>query len=92
MKKSDHAKLDWSVVPPDWIPAMKEWITYKEERREYYVPSGWVKLISKLKKEYSNVSDLQEAIDSSMAQTYMGIFPAKKKVTSSFTGNYSESL
>jgi uncharacterized protein YdaU (DUF1376 family) len=67
------------LLPPDCSEVRRniftEWLQYKTERKETYMPTGFRTLI----KKFSNLSDeeFEKVVENSMASNYAGIFPDK---------------
>lgn len=61
--------------------AIKTWLSYKKEKHQTYKDTGLKTLVNKLKKWNIESGDqyVIDAIESSIASNYTGIFPAKEK-------------
>ena len=66
---------DLSDFPPDMQNAIMDWLTYKDERKESYKPTGlrsWISQVKKFNKIYED-KYIIEAIEKSMSCQYKGV-------------------
>lgn len=89
VKKSNIDTLDLSIFSDRLRTAINDWLTYKEERKEAYKPTGlksWLKQVENHSKNYED-KYIVEVIEKSMACQYRGVVwdwlkdkPKKQKV------------
>lgn len=72
--------LDFSIVSPDMLDVVKDWLQYKREKGQSYKPSGFKSFYARLCKLSGNDPKIaQEIIEASKSNNYAGIFPLKKQ-------------
>lgn len=72
--------LDFSIVSPDMLDVVKDWLQYKKEKGQSYKPSGFKSFYARLCKLSGNDPKIaQEIIEASKSNNYAGIFPLKKQ-------------
>lgn len=76
--KSRKKELDLSFVPTDFLPIIKRWVEYKQERKQAYTQSGIEACYHKLL-ELSNTSPAtaMAVIEQSIANNWAGLFELK---------------
>lgn len=79
--KKIKAELDLTIVPPDFLPAVELWLSYKKEKGKTYKPMGFEAMLSETQKEFSSGEDLMAAVKFSMSKNWDGIFREKKNGT-----------
>jgi hypothetical protein len=68
--------LPESLRTPECIEAARLWLTHKKEKRSDYKPTGLKAAATKWAKEFTP-EEFIEAVESSIAQNYQGLFPPK---------------
>ena len=76
--KSRKKELDLSFVPTDFLPIIKRWVEYKQERKQAYTQSGIEACYHKLL-ELSNTNPniAMEVEEQSIANNWAGLFELK---------------
>lgn len=64
-------------LPSEWHLSLKEWLSYKKQKKKSYTEIGLKKLITKIKKDYTSLKHFQDSVDNCIAQNYDGLFPIK---------------
>lgn len=81
-KKREKVELDLSVVAPEFLDVVNEWLQYKKERKEGYTPTGLTKFYKQLLKLSGNSPEKAKLIvEQSMANNWAGIFELKQQPT-----------
>lgn len=76
-----ESKKALPLLPEELVPykeQVDQWITYKKQRGQGYKPLGLKALYAKMIKLLSDGVNLEEAVNSSIANNYAGLFAAKQ--------------
>lgn len=78
-KKTVRKTLDLSIVAPDFIDVVTDWLEYKKERGESYKPKGFSSFYKKLIELSGGSSDkAQKIVEQSKSNNYAGIFQLRE--------------
>lgn len=78
-KKTVKKTLDLSIVAPDFLDVVTDWLEYKKERGESYKPKGFVSFYKKLTELSGGSPDkAQKIVEQSKSNNYAGIFQLRE--------------
>lgn len=77
--QEEFPKLDFSIVPEFMQEGVELWLRYKKEKRQAYKPIGFKVMIQQKSIEFPTHDSFMDAVLSSVASNYSGIFPGKGK-------------
>lgn len=74
--------FDWSILPSEYIPIVKDWLAYKREKSQTYKPIGFKALCKNLLKlSNGDPETARRIVEQSMLNNYAGLFPLKNNST-----------
>ena len=86
-KESNGFQPDFDSLPLWMVEPLKIWFDYKKEKKSKYLPVGWNALVKKVEHEFTNETELMEAVNNSMSNNWQGIFKSKKADSLPLTDN-----